>query len=1207
MDDRSDSEVLSEAGELYTKAVQDTPPNRTMFDNLVDLIQVKPFLLYESFFDKGYEAAAAVIDVCHGGPDAQEDDNLSFLTPPAAWGWATMEEAVCRVPPQPLFESQYPGFIRRFLELANKTLKHRESTPAPIVRRVIQALTRFWPELIQLCLRSNPEDAAWRERYMEMMELDRQVQQLINTLDDPALGVHLVKHQETVIAMFTELPQGDSNGYSELIDLGHIPDSHPYVDKAALVSRAASAKQQLIQLLPNSDNLRLYNMSFITALINSMFYLMSLRSQLCGEFIEKLMEWYEVINSSEQGMTNAQLVMIGKTVRILLLHLHLQSHMGAYSEMLESKLDKIGGQEWSGWLDRKMKQDQREQRERERQERQMNRQRPGESGGQKRRPREDDDNDDEEKQARMLEENAKRVKLDNVSDEASAAAAALAAEETVTKEAAIQAAQLAAGTETDVELAEQLKMTLPELAFDIQPMDALSPDARDALFVEALKRVVAAGSVVQKFVARNRLQALGASTQPPSANSGSGNVTESGDVATLSNGISTNAGILEDSILMLVRLICSCYVMSKDLSNSRSEAAAAEVSAKWGKVHECAESVLESIVAAPRERYGLGILLLYEIWMAVVILDPELGSSPIKQVGKSEAASSALALYLRWSDRIFDAVIQCGMDTTLNQKAAATTAAAIAAAESASAAVAGPNASAPPPPQQQQQLAPPPQPLQQPDRLILNYVLDAPYIPSIAIKKLEVCLRHADTAMLGYATLEKAMELRPPVVEEGMRVLLTNCGHHERTTRIGCIRAVKKYYTTSAQTSTIENWARMMLKVGIDNAVNEGKKVSAEAERVLNEPVEPLEPGMDEAQVQAANERAIEKKKAAVIQVHKKGDTDIEACLVKQAELLLALCTRNMDLYVDVLTAYATAPPPVQSVLRRVVTPLVKSVAATPGKIVPALAKFSSGAESLVLRTVFILASEGPPVPGSELVGAVTELCDTHGLDARFIVFIANGLGKDEALQRLGSVLALLNGRNAQWPLVSEFYARLTTPYTSSPSVLSPMELLLALHKLASDGAAPMNKVLEGLDVFVHMRKPDGTFVFSTQVISAALKVLAEEPVVSPLMLRTAELYFSKRGGLAGTVTGYLEKFVERSVWDMPEPVFMSFAHCFLALLPGSLSLVKHIPSEALRKMVMMLPALEAPVRAYVGGMNESVREKFSWLFAAASNEGRPQ
>ncbi|KAJ2332955.1 hypothetical protein GGI00_002559 [Coemansia sp. RSA 2681] len=932
-----------------------------------------------------------------------------------------------------------------------------------------------------------------------------------------------------------------------------------------------------------------------------MFYLMILRPQLCDELLGKLVEWYAIINSSEQGMTHAQLVMIGKTVRISLLNLYAQPHMSPYSAVLEAELDKIGGLEWEAWQERRNKQERQEQRERKHKER--SKQRPGESGGAKRRPRENDDNDEEENQSRMLEENAKRVKLD-VSDEAASAAAAAAA---AAKEAAIQveiqAAQLAAGTETDVELEEQLKTTLPESAFVMQPMDALTPIARDALFIDALKRVVDAGSVVGKFIARNRLQTLGASSsQAPPGSIDLGDATEFGAQAALPNGISTNAGIMEDSMLMLVRLICNCYIMSKDIADSGGvgdAAAGPGLSAKWAEVHACAEAVLKSIVEAPRERYGLGILLLYEIWMAVVISDPQSSCLPGKQDGNGPEPCPALALYMRWSDSIFDAIIQCGMETTLSQKAAATAAAAAAAAESASAAVASGLAGAAP-----QQVPSLPQQQQQPDRLILNFVLDAPHISPMAIKKLEACLKHADTAMLGYATLEKAMELRPPIVKAGMDLLLTYSGHRERATRIGCIRAVKKYYTTSAYTSMIEKWAQMMLKVSIDNAVATSKSVEAEAERVLQQPVEPIEPGMSKEQTQAANERAIEARKAEVLQVHKKGDQEIEASLVAHAELLLALCTRNMDLYVDVLNAYASAPPPVQSVLRRVVTPLVKSVAASPAKIVPALTKFPSGAESLVLRTLFILSAEGSQVPASELVQGVTEMCDARGLDARFIVFIANGLSKDEALKRLGSVLMLLNGRETQWPLVSEFYARLTTPYASNPSLLSPMELLLALHKIASEeGTVPMNKIFEGLAVYSNMRRPDGTPVFSTQVFVAALKIMLDEPVVSPLMLHTAEIYHRKRGGPAGTVVSLLQKLIERNVWEMPAPVFESFVRCFFAMQPGSLGLIKHIPSDALKAMVAVLPAFEPLVRNYVSGMNESFREKFSWLVVSDAKE----
>ncbi|KAJ2331894.1 hypothetical protein GGH92_009090, partial [Coemansia sp. RSA 2673] len=208
---KDDSQVLSQAVELYSQAVNETPPNRTKLDNLADLLREKPHLLYDGFFDKGYEAASVVIDVCHGGQGVQEDDNLSILTPPAAWGW-----------------------------LADKTLRNSDSTPAQIVRRAVQALTRFWPELLRLCLNEDPASPTWSKFYTEMTRLGVLVDNLTKFSDDPALQVHLVKYQEVTVVMYTEIPDAAANTRSQ-VHLGLIPDTHPYINKANAIRRAAFA------------------------------------------------------------------------------------------------------------------------------------------------------------------------------------------------------------------------------------------------------------------------------------------------------------------------------------------------------------------------------------------------------------------------------------------------------------------------------------------------------------------------------------------------------------------------------------------------------------------------------------------------------------------------------------------------------------------------------------------------------------------------------------------------------------------------------------------------------------------------------------------------------------------------------------------------------------------------------------------------------
>ncbi|KAJ2007095.1 hypothetical protein H4R26_000988 [Coemansia thaxteri] len=1267
MASKDDSQVLSQAVELYSQAVNETPPNRTKLDNLADLLREKPHLLYDGFFDKGYEAASVVIDVCHGGQGVQEDDNLSILTPPAAWGWAAMEETACQVPPQVLFETKYPDFIRRFLELADKTLRNSDSTPAQIVRRAVQALTRFWPELLRLCLNEDPASPTWSKFYTEMTRLGVLVDNLTKFSDDPALQVHLVKYQEVTVVMYTEIPDAAANTRSQ-VHLGLIPDTHPYINKANAIRRAALAKQQLVQLLPNSDNLRLCNMSFITALINSMVYLMNLRPQLCSDFLDKLTEWYAIINSSEQAMTHAQLVMIGKTLRISLLQLYTRPHMGEYSEVLENTLDNIGGPEWARWQERQARERKRIEWERARERSQatsqqqmpqlpnrhsarwvpaheggeddeegmadqpapgaggeglgippppplpdsadarlevLNRsrasagkgpQRPGGSSGQRRRPREEDENEDEEKQSRMLEENAKRVRLDEVSS--------LGAEFSTgsATEAAIQAAKLAAGTETDKELEEQLKQTLPESAFVLEPMEDLKPETRDALFSAALTRVVSASSVVSKFIARNRLQALA-----PSASSGlpfltaaslaaqaKARVTESGTAATLPNGVSTNAGILEDSMLALVRLLCNCFIIAKSAADCGDKGGiTTELSSKRNELHRFFETIVELITEAPREHYDLGIMLLYELWMAVAITYPEFDGVPAQQSpadgSMDNIGSSVLAMYLHWCDRIFDSVVKSGIGVTLSQKPAPV------AAEATSDAIVPANASTtaaqpPPPPQQQQQ----------PDRLILNFVLDAPYISPAAINKLTECLKHTGTATLGIATLEKAMELRPPVLKAGMELLLTYSAHPERTTRIGCIRAVKKYYTTSNFTPLIEKFARKRLENGIAFAKTKLEGQNEMVEKVMQQPDELPEDTGDKQQLDAAVEKAIEKKKAQVVELHQNGEREIEEYLVVQAELLLALCTRNMELYMDVLSAYAKAPPSLQAVIRRIITPLVKSAINAPANLASVLSKFPSGAETLVLRTLFILTSDNARTPAKELVQAMVEICSARGLDARFIVFVANGLDKEEAVKHIGSVLMLMRGPQAQPRLIFEYFSRLTKSYVGHPSVLSPTELLMALHKLASDENAPMLELVGGLHICVEMRNADGTFVFPTPVFNTVLKILPEDPVVSPLMLHTALALHRKRGGPAGMVVTLLHSFIERKVWEMSAAVFDAFVFCFHAMQPGSLGLIKHIPSDALKMMTTGRPALELIVREYVSKMNESYRAKFSWIISDA-------
>ncbi|KAJ2585110.1 hypothetical protein EV177_010011, partial [Coemansia sp. RSA 1804] len=74
---------------------------------------------------------------------------------------------------------------------------------------------------------------------------------------------------------------------------------------------------------------------------------------------------------------------------------------------------------------------------------------------------------------------------------------------------------------------------------------------------------------------------------------------------------------------------------------------------------------------------------------------------------------------------------------------------------------------------------------------------------------------------------------------------------------------------------------------------------------------------------------------------------------------------------------------------------------------------------------------------------------------------------------------------------------------------------------------------------------------------------------------------------------------IERKVWEMDDHVKKAFIWCFATMQPGSLGLIKNIPSDGLKKLMENAPpSLWSIVRDYVAKMPESYRKSLDWLFA---------
>ncbi|KAJ2278762.1 hypothetical protein J3F81_000311 [Coemansia sp. RSA 371] len=1151
----------AQAEQLYSEAVQETPPDRNKLDRLVDLLCDHPQLIYDTFFAKAHKAAEIAVDTWHGTGDIKVNDRILILTVPALWGWTVMEETLCHAPPPELLETRYPQLAQQFLKLAELTLAHPNTTPGPVVRRTIQALTRFWPEIINACVSLKTQSPAWRQLYEATLRRADSLIQLSEQSNDPALQMHLAKFFETEASIFTAAPQPGGSPRSRL-NLDRVPSQHAYISKTALVTRGERARQQLVQLLPSSDNMRLCSTSFITATINSIVYLMNLRPQFCEQLLERLINWYDAINSSEQTMTRLQSVVIGKTLRIALLQLYTRNHMSAYSEILKHKLDALGGPEWARWQEF-------QKRERERRLRheawerslvppkkaseegpQSARWVPAPGDGQEKSAPEDgqvepayqpapgadvDVNTDlpplkplaevlgvnssrsnsEDNQIELLEERTKRVKLDKEQEEVVVSDMEIEVSE---KELEIPDKELQqAAVENDSQIETEMQDALgSEPPFEMLAMDAMSPDTRQNHLMEAIRRVIRGSERMRKFIEHKRvLHSIDTAGKP-----------------------APRSRTLEENMVQQVQLVANCYLVLFEACRARHLPGNMGASTEWSSMHACVEDILQYVVDAPQELYELAMALLYELWMSVVTSDPELKCTP----DKPDSEFSVLALYLRWCEHIFDAIVKHSVRLATQQ--ADTTPAAQ---------TADGSAVVPELKEEKSQT--------EPSELILAFIRDAPYILPALLAKVAECLKSPSTAPLGLAVLETAIEIRPPIFITGLDILLEYAASPDRATRSGCIQVILKH--CSSRSSLLPRMS-LAAKSHFVRGVRLAEKQSVELEKqvasIFNRVDKVLPVG------ELAVTEAVEARKREALALRKQKKQAIEAGLAVYAELFLKLCAKHMELLVVMFVAYKGLSATVQVIIRRIITPLIKSMADTPAVIIPVLKQFPVGTETLAQRIVFLLCVNTARVPARELVQAVLNMCDARRLDGNFLAYLGNGMERAEVHKRLPTIVAMLNGSAGPQMLVSEFFTRVTTSYLNQPSVLTPTELLVALHEPAVVNTE--KKAEEAVRVFGAMTNTDGTLKFPPRVFDEALAQLAGRAFVPVLMLKTAFIYREQHHGVADVaVKNLLQTLIERKVWEMRSSLLNAFISLFRTMLPDALPLVKSIPPNILQMM----------------------------------------
>ena len=84
--------------------------------------------------------------------------------------------------------------------------------------------------------------------------------------------------------------------------------------------------------------------------------------------------------------------------------------------------------------------------------------------------------------------------------------------------------------------------------------------------------------------------------------------------------------------------------------------------------------------------------------------------------------------------------------------------------------------------------------------------------------------------------------------------------------------------------------------------------------------------------------------------------------------------------------------PSVQEAIQELITPLIRSLGPSHGKLLTLLRTFPSGADTLALRVLTIFTEHGRPSP--TIVALVKSLIAERDLDARFLIPIVGEMDK---------------------------------------------------------------------------------------------------------------------------------------------------------------------------------------------------------------------
>ncbi|KZT10059.1 uncharacterized protein LAESUDRAFT_673791 [Laetiporus sulphureus 93-53] len=459
------------------------------------------------------------------------------------------------------------------------------------------------------------------------------------------------------------------------------------------------------------------------------------------------------------------------------------------------------------------------------------------------------------------------------------------------------------------------------------------------------------------------------------------------------------------------------------------------------------------------------------------------------------------------------------------------------------------------------------------DRTFSRFLLDLPHVPPDVLTLLRESCIEPERRQMGFAALREFISQRPSLRAEAMNMLLELTTHPDKVTRGAAINTVKRWIPDiQPMDSMIREFALQLLR----RLQSRPKSAKSEDVHMNGEHDEHMEDG------QLPQEDIIQTPYLPE-QLELPANN---AQVLQHLELLFALSTKVPEFLDEIFAAYGGMDESVQETIQQLITPLIRALGPSHGRLLTLLRTFPPGADTLALRVLTIFTEHGRP--SAQLVTLVKSLYSERELDARFLIPIIAEMDKADILRHLPRIVSILNGKPEPRNLVrSVFSSVVTTPPQTFGSVtsnlprvrqselLTPAELMVLLHE--SEKEIGLKAAIEAVGICFSM-----TDIFRSEILAVVMNQLVDEPVLPTLFLRTVIQAVTTYRSLVGFVsTTLLSRLITKKIWTNP-PLWEGFIRCAKLIAPASFGALLQLPKDQLRELVDKQPSLKAGLREFV-------------------------